>query len=71
MAAVVAALFIFSASRPCRGMEIKTAQQVLALVHDTALAIANARTDLTVADQESLYKKILFGTLTRTLGSLY
>ena len=45
-------------------------QQVLRSVHVTARAIATARTDLTVADQEALYNKVFFGPLEDTIGSM-
>ena len=62
--------FCFCCSCRYGGMEKKTAQQVLRSVHGTALAIATARTDLTVADQEALYKKVFFGLLEDTIGSM-
>jgi hypothetical protein len=37
-------------------------------VHGTALAIATARTDLTDADQEVLYKKVFLDLLEDDIG---
>ena len=51
-------------------MEKKTAQQVLRSVHSTALAIATARADLTIADQEVLYNKVLFDLLEDNVRSM-
>ncbi|WP_235850829.1 hypothetical protein [Paraburkholderia piptadeniae] len=55
----------FISSHPCRytGMEKKTSLQILQSAHRAALAIASARIDLSVRDQEILYDKVFLGLL--------
>ncbi|MEM5382640.1 hypothetical protein VSR68_03415 [Paraburkholderia phymatum] len=44
-------------------MEKKTSLQILQSAHRAALAIASARIDLSVCDQETLYDKAFLGLL--------
>ncbi|EIM94670.1 hypothetical protein WQE_43054 [Paraburkholderia hospita] len=44
-------------------MEKRRSLQILQSAHSVALAIASARTDLSVRDQEILYDKVLLGLL--------
>jgi hypothetical protein len=51
-------------------MEKKTAHQVLGSAHGTADVIANARTDLSQSDQETLYNRVFFSLLEDNIGSM-
>ncbi|MPW20003.1 hypothetical protein GCT13_24680 [Paraburkholderia sp. CNPSo 3157] len=44
-------------------MEKRTSLQTLQSAHSAALAIASARIDLSVRDQETLYDKVFLGLL--------